>query len=106
MRGPSIAIDAAMLAAAIGVDGLIEGDIRRCVFRNDAARLFIGDRGGRAHHGCFRFWHRQSPFIDHCTAAMRLKAGILIGEAAPALDSGLHNASRDTVFLYSIAKSP
>ena len=41
--GPGEAIDAAMLAAAIGIDGLVEGNVRRFVARDDGA-------GGVMHH--------------------------------------------------------
>ena len=38
MRGPRKAIDAAMLAAAIRVDGAVERNVRRIVARDDLAR--------------------------------------------------------------------
>ena len=39
MRRPRVAIDAAVLTAAIGVDRLLEADVGRIVVRNDRARL-------------------------------------------------------------------
>ena len=47
--GPRVAIDAAMLAAAIGIDRAVEADVGRVVARDDASRLlymYIGlERG-------------------------------------------------------------
>ena len=45
MARPRIAIDAAVLAAAIGIDRLGERDVRGIVARNDGARVFLGDLG-------------------------------------------------------------
>ena len=46
MRGAREAIDAAVFAAAVGIDGLIEGNVGRIVVRDDAARGF-GAHGRR-----------------------------------------------------------
>src|SRR5436190_1093839 len=43
MARPGVAVDAAMLAAAIGVDRAVEADIRRVVVRDDGARALDGD---------------------------------------------------------------
>src|SRR5581483_11464116 len=40
---PGVAIDAAVLAAAVGIDGLREADVGRVVVRNDRARALDGD---------------------------------------------------------------
>src|SRR5450755_3445410 len=40
MRGPRVAIDAAVFAAAVGIDRLREWYVRRIVVRDDAARDF------------------------------------------------------------------
>jgi len=38
--GPRKAVDAAMLAALVGIDRAIEADVRRCVVSDDRLRLF------------------------------------------------------------------
>jgi hypothetical protein len=43
MGRPGEAIDAAVLAAAIGIDGTVEGDVGRVVLRDDDARLLDRD---------------------------------------------------------------
>src|SRR5579863_2859080 len=45
---PRVAVDAAMLAAAIGVDGILEGNIRRIVARDDMSRPIGLDGRGDA----------------------------------------------------------
>ena len=44
MCGAGKAIDAAMLAPAIGVDGTVEGDVRRLVEAEDGFGTLLGDR--------------------------------------------------------------
>ena len=53
MRGPRKAIDAAMLAAAIGVDRTVEGHVRRLVEAEDGAREFLGHRGAQLYGRAF-----------------------------------------------------
>jgi len=40
VRGPSKTIDATVLTAAIGIDGLLKRHIRRLIPRNDGTSLF------------------------------------------------------------------
>ena len=47
MGGTGEAVDAAMLAAAIGIDRLLERDVGRVVRRDDLARLLEADLGVR-----------------------------------------------------------
>src|SRR5258708_11701625 len=42
MARPGVAVDAAVLAAAIGIDRVVEADVRRVVVRNDRARALDG----------------------------------------------------------------
>lgn len=51
MRGPGIAVDAAMLAALIRVEGLAEGNVGRGVARDDTPALLHGDGGGQRCEG-------------------------------------------------------
>src|SRR3546814_11602753 len=48
VRGPREAIDAPVFAAPVRVDRLAEGDVRRVVAADHAARAFLGDFGARA----------------------------------------------------------
>src|SRR5436190_7435811 len=43
MARPGVAVDAAVLAAAIGIDRAVEADVRRVVVRDDGARALDGD---------------------------------------------------------------
>ena len=45
MRGPRVAVDAAVLAAVVRIDRLRERDVRRVVARDDRARLLDRHRG-------------------------------------------------------------
>ena len=45
VAGPRIAIDAAMLAAAIGIDRAVKRDVRRSVAADDPPGPFLGHRG-------------------------------------------------------------
>src|SRR5712692_1762951 len=45
MARAGVAVDAAVLAAAVRVDRLLEADVGRVVARDDRARALLGDRG-------------------------------------------------------------
>src|SRR5258708_31982293 len=46
VAGAGVAVDAAVLAAAIGIDRLLEGDVRRIVAADDRAGRFRAHLGG------------------------------------------------------------
>src|SRR5882724_81572 len=82
MRRAREAVDAAVLAAAIGIDRAIKADIGRIVARQDLARLFLGDRGLEG--GQFL---DALPAIVECDARGRLVASRCVGQRPPAAPS-------------------
>src|SRR5690606_14289252 len=114
VRGPRIAVDAAVFAASVRVDRLVEGDVGRGVARQDAARLLEGHGGG--HLG------PRGPIVRECgPVGFALKGRLALpsmetvrhlGHRAPPLLRGAaHPVIRDgiklawhTVFSYSIWK--
>ncbi len=62
VAGPRVAVDAAVLAAAIGIDGGVEGDVGRLVARDDAARALFCNRGGRPPRRVLRI--REPAVVD------------------------------------------
>src|SRR5258708_31054494 len=47
MKGPGVAVDAAMLAAAVGVDTRVEADVRTLIISDDGARAVFEELGAR-----------------------------------------------------------
>jgi hypothetical protein len=80
VRRPRETIDAAVLAAAIGVDRAVEGNIRRIVARDDRPRLFEDDFRAQRGRGV-----EPAPAVVLLDAARRLEpAGRIDSHAAPA----------------------
>ena len=82
MAGPRETVDAAMLAAAIGIDRPVEMDVRRAVEGDDGARGLAGQLGAQGRRGVL---HRV-PAIIEIAAAFRFVAPGGVGDgAAPAM---------------------
>jgi hypothetical protein len=64
VRRPRKAVDAAMLAAPVRVDRLLEGNVGRVVARDDAARLIGRDRGGDGRRIAVLFLRPPPAIID------------------------------------------
>ena len=84
MRGPREAIHTAVLAAAVGVDRLREGNVRRVVAGDDAARVFRGDAGARARRGFVQ--QHTLPAVVLGVVAEGFEAAFRIGSGAASLD--------------------
>ena len=92
VAGPGVAVDAAVLAAAIGVDRLGEGDVGRGV-AGDQATGGVGDQLG-ARRGRVGQLVEGAPAIVERFAALGLEAvgGVEQGTAAPGWPERLHAA--------------
>jgi hypothetical protein len=88
VRGPGVAIDAAVLAAAVGVHGLLEEDVRRVVAAQGAARV-LPDHLGARRAGSARLLARGVPPIVEGLARLPLEAVRQPARGATALD-GVH----------------
>src|SRR3546814_16522662 len=78
MGRPRKAVDAAVLAAAIGIDRAIEGDVRRVVVGDDPARGIDRKGGGEAR----RLLLGRAPTVVHRLALRRLVASVPIADGA------------------------
>ncbi len=79
---PRVAIDAAVLAAAIGVDRLLERDVGRGVARDHRAAL-VGDHLGRRGRGLGLRLGERAPAVVERLERRRLEAvGGVVGRAA------------------------
>ena len=88
---PGVAIEAAVLAAAIGVDRPVESDVRRLVAGDDGLGLFPGDLG-RERLG--RLLAR--PAVVELLALLKLETARDVGRGAPpAPELGGHDAFGD-----------
>jgi len=77
-----------MVAAPIGIDGLIEADIGRGVARDDAARLLRRDRGAQRRESVRIFLRGIQPVAVHLARRQRETRRFAIGWGATALDRG------------------
>src|SRR5690606_36592718 len=94
--GPGVAVDAAVLAAAVGIDGEIERNVRRAVARDDAAGVF--DQHARVRsRGGIRI--RIRPAVVHGEAVHRFEPAGQVRYRPTTLDGG---AFAHTGILYSI----
>ncbi len=86
VRGPRVAVDAAMLTATVGIDRLLEGDVRAVVAGDDCARgLFV-------HLRAQSFEISEAfPAVVERPAQRRLEpAGVVGARPAPAAALGVH----------------
>src|SRR6202022_2898148 len=83
---PRVAIDAAVLAAAIGVDRAVEADVRRVVSGDDRARRIDAEGRPQRH----RLFIGRTPAVVECDALFSLEASALVarGTASLALPEG------------------
>src|SRR6201996_9507463 len=84
MRRACVAVDAAMLATAIGIQRLAEMDVGRVVMADHAARAFFGNLGTRARQGLVE--HGMLPAVVFGMVADRLEAPFRIGGGAAAFE--------------------
>jgi hypothetical protein len=88
---PRVAIKAAMLAAAIGVDRPVEANVGRFVAGDDGLGLFPGDLGRERLGGLV-----ARPAVVEILALLEFEAARDIGRgAAPASEFGGHDAFGD-----------
>lgn len=90
MRGPRETVRAAVLAAAVGIDRLGEGNVRRLVAADDAARGFLKHLGPRQHlRELLGF--RRVPAIVHAL----VDRGLETARQAPAGSAALDRCALD-----------
>ena len=89
MGRPREAIDAAMLAAPVGVDRAVEADIGQLVAGDDAPRRHLLHFGGERFELAERF-----PAVVDRLIGDRLEAAAAVGLGAPAMPAARGNASR------------
>ncbi len=89
MRRPREAVDAAMLAAPVGIDRAVEADIGRLVAGDDAPRRHLLHVGGKRFELAERF-----PTVVDGLIGDRLEAAAAVGLGAPAMAAARGNASR------------
>ncbi len=78
VSGPCEAVEAAVLAASVGIDRAVEGDVGRIVARDDALRLLERHLGGE---GLGRLL--AGPAVVEILAAQNLEAAGNVGPSAP-----------------------
>ena len=83
VRRPRVAVDAAVLAAAVRIDRLLEMDVRRIVAADDRARALLGHDGIRPR----RRLVLAIPAVVLARARDRLEAAFAIRRRAAALDA-------------------
>lgn len=100
VAGPREAVDAAVLAAAVGIQRLVERQIRRVVAGNDRARGVHADHGARA--GC-----RFVAGIGQPRLAGVARGGVLASAAALGRRRGgvVHGAASATAFLIACVRA-
>src|SRR6185312_12354371 len=84
VAGPGKAINTSMLAPAIRVHRLVEGDVGRVVAGDDAARALLGDLGARARRGLVQ--QQALPAVVLGVVTDGLEAPLRVGGGAAALD--------------------
>ncbi len=82
--GPGEAIDAAMLAAAIGIDRLVEGNVRRLVAGDDGAGGVVDDFGAQRGRGVIIGAPAIVPAVIHQHAGLLFIAPDGVGDGAAA----------------------
>ena len=87
MGRPRVAVDASMLAAAIGIDRAVEGDVGRIVARDDAAARVGRQRRRGARRVLLLLLVRAGarPAVVHRDAPERLEPAVRVGDRAAAL---------------------
>ena len=109
VRRPRVAVDAAVLAAPVGVERLAEVDVRRVVRGDEAARFFPGHLGARQRR---RLFVAALPAVVEALAQVALEP---VGEAGalprPLMaDSGTRTSSvvlavlRSTLFIRTVCR--
>jgi len=81
MTRPGIAVNTAMFAAAIRIDGLIEGNVGRIVVRDDRTALLDTHRGLESRDLLIR-----GPAVVVCITVLLLEPSLRIRYSAAALD--------------------
>src|SRR5712692_10828358 len=106
MRRARVAVDAAMLATAVGVDRLGEGNVRRFVARNDASGPLHGNDGPGT---TWLLLQRHIPAVVESFARIVLEAPFGVeGGAAAFVDRAIitsYRLHRHTGHLTSIASN-
>src|SRR5690348_6231473 len=82
MRRPREAVDTTMLAAAIGIDRLLKGDVRRLVACDDAARGVIEHLGAQRRRRKVVVPPAIVPAVVDENTGVRLVAAGSVGERA------------------------
>jgi hypothetical protein len=111
VRGPREAVDAAVLAASVGVDGEIERNVGRVVARQDAARGLLDDLRARCGALLQRRLRQRPPAVVEALAVKALEAGSQVVRCPAALEGhepqggdvrvGRRKGGTHTVCLYS-----
>src|SRR3546814_1961032 len=84
VRWPGIAVDSAVFAPTVGVNGLVEGDVRRIVMGNNRLGRFIGNDGGGSGRAVFVV--TAAPFIVEAYPLQLVEPRCSVRDTAPAFD--------------------
>src|SRR2546423_13883727 len=100
MRRPREAVGAAMLAAAIGIDRAVEGDVGRVVGGDDLFRRFFLHRGTQ--------WRQEidrAPAIVELLTLDRLEAAGAVRLGAAAVAAVVIHASADDEIVHRLGRA-